>query len=144
MMEPFWQVWNVDTGECLHVLRGHALQIYSVAFDGIRIASGGIDTTVRVWDAESGSVLLRFHSSSYRVCFSATVSLSFRDILRWCVKCSYLPLPAFLRRVAQTAASSHFLFTTTIPCSASLPTTLLLPPFSLTPTFSSQPVMTDA
>lgn len=48
------QVWDVDTGVCIHVLRGHFHQIYSVAFDGVRIASGGLDTTVRVWDAETG------------------------------------------------------------------------------------------
>ena len=48
------KLWDVDTGQCLHVLRGHMHQIYSVAFDGVRIASGGLDTTVRVWDAVTG------------------------------------------------------------------------------------------
>lgn len=50
------QVWDVDTGECLHVLVGHEQEIYSVAFDGVRVVSGGMDTTVRVWDALSGLV----------------------------------------------------------------------------------------
>ena len=27
---------------------------YCVAFDGVKIASGGLDSTVRVWDAETG------------------------------------------------------------------------------------------
>jgi WD40 repeat protein len=48
------QLWNVDTGECLHVMRGHFHQIYSVVFDGVHIASGGLDTTVRVWNATNG------------------------------------------------------------------------------------------
>lgn len=48
------QLWNIDTGECLHVLRGHLHQIYSVAYDGKYIASGGLDTTVRVWDPTNG------------------------------------------------------------------------------------------
>lgn len=50
----FEKVWDIDTGECVHVLRGHFHQIYSVAFDGTYIASGGLDTTVRVWDANTG------------------------------------------------------------------------------------------
>ena len=48
------KVWDIDTGDCIHVLRGHFHQIYSVAFDGTYIASGGLDTTVRVWDANTG------------------------------------------------------------------------------------------
>ena len=50
------QIWNVDTGECLHILAGHNQEIYSVVFDGVRVVSGGMDTTVRVWDATTGSV----------------------------------------------------------------------------------------
>lgn len=61
-MNMAWQIWNVDTGECLHVLAGHEQEIYSVAFDGVRVVSGGMDTTVRVWDAISGSV---FPNDSY-------------------------------------------------------------------------------
>ncbi len=48
------QLWNVDTGECLHVLRGHTSKIYSVAFDGQRVVTGSLDSTVRVWSAENG------------------------------------------------------------------------------------------
>lgn len=56
LIDAALQIWNVDTGECLHVLDGHEQEIYSVAFDGVRVVSGGMDTTVRVWDAMSGSV----------------------------------------------------------------------------------------
>lgn len=55
-MDVPFQIWNVDTGECLYVLTGHDQEIYSVAFDGIRVVSGGMDTTVRVWDAMTGFV----------------------------------------------------------------------------------------
>ena len=56
------QLWNIDTGECLHVLRGHIHQIYSVAFNGQYIASGGMDTIVRLWDPVDGYVVPRASS----------------------------------------------------------------------------------
>src|SRR5260221_5411943 len=59
------QLWNVDTGECIRVLRGHHHQIYSVAFDGKFIATGSLDSTVRLWDFDSGKclALLQGHTS---------------------------------------------------------------------------------
>lgn len=56
LMDVPFQIWNVDTGKCLYVLTGHDQEIYSVAFNGIRVVSGGMDTTVRVWDAMTGFV----------------------------------------------------------------------------------------
>ncbi len=56
------QLWNVDTGECIRVLRGHHHQIYSVAFDGKFIATGSLDSTVRLWDFDSGKCLALLHS----------------------------------------------------------------------------------
>ncbi|KIM32662.1 hypothetical protein M408DRAFT_41207, partial [Serendipita vermifera MAFF 305830] len=44
-----------------NVLVGHEGSVYSVCFslDGKRIASGSADTTIRVWDAETGEVVAR-------------------------------------------------------------------------------------
>lgn len=48
------QLWDVDTGQCLFVYTGHFAQIYAVAFDGQRIATGSLDSTVRIWSARTG------------------------------------------------------------------------------------------
>jgi F-box and WD-40 domain protein CDC4 len=48
------QLWNLETGECLQVLRGHYHQIYDIAFDGEKVATGSLDSTVRIWSAATG------------------------------------------------------------------------------------------
>jgi WD40 repeat protein len=52
------RVFVTETGEQVLVLNGHTRPVHCVAFsvDGQRIASGGFDETVRVWD---GSPLVK-------------------------------------------------------------------------------------
>ena len=47
------------------MFRGHYHQIYAVAFDGERVATGSLDSTVRVWSAQTGEclALLQGHTS---------------------------------------------------------------------------------
>jgi WD40 repeat protein len=50
------RLWDVAKGQAVHVLTGHAAEVYAVAFavDGKRAVSGGNDKVVRVWDLEKG------------------------------------------------------------------------------------------
>ncbi|MFA7158472.1 MAG: hypothetical protein WC299_04145, partial [Kiritimatiellia bacterium] len=61
-------VWDLESGECLHILKGHSYGVLSVSVtpDGRWAVSGGVDKTLRVWDLENGECLriLQGHNSS--------------------------------------------------------------------------------
>merc|ERR1711988_805941 len=50
------RIWDVMSGECVHVLNGHSSGVSSVCYspDGKTLASGSYDNTVRIWDVMSG------------------------------------------------------------------------------------------
>ena len=64
--EPSVKITSAVSGEVVLELQGHTGEVNSVAVskDGKRLASGGGDNTVRVWDAQTGKELweLRGHS----------------------------------------------------------------------------------
>jgi WD40 repeat protein len=60
------RLWNPNTGELKHLLRGHKEDIVSIIFspDGRTLATGSEDGTARLWEVESGqstSTLTVFH-----------------------------------------------------------------------------------
>lgn len=63
------RVWNLKTGECLQILRGHQSTIRCIQMvDAKTIISGSRDTSVRIWDIEKGICLhvLNGHTSTVR------------------------------------------------------------------------------
>ncbi|GAA6027733.1 hypothetical protein JCM8097_008006 [Rhodosporidiobolus ruineniae] len=64
------RVWDVESGHCLHTLRGHTSTVRCMrVLDGRPVAvSGSRDKTVRVWDIENGECLhvLNGHQMSVR------------------------------------------------------------------------------
>lgn len=53
-------------GSALHVLRGHSAAVTSLSWlpDGSRLASGSLDTTVRLWSAADGSAIATINADS--------------------------------------------------------------------------------
>lgn len=47
------RLWDVDGGACLEHMAGHRGPIWSMQFDGRRVASGDDEGGVRLWDTQS-------------------------------------------------------------------------------------------
>lgn len=63
-------LWKVADRSCLRSFRGHKERVESVAVssDGRRIAAGGQDWTVRIWDAATGKELQVYDQQSPVLC----------------------------------------------------------------------------
>jgi WD40 repeat protein len=57
------RLWNVQSGEMIHALRGHEATVQQAEFspDGQWIASASWDRTVRIWQTETGELLRSIH-----------------------------------------------------------------------------------
>ena len=70
------RLWDMATGNCLRVLKGHTEEVYSVvcSADQQRALSGSWDHTLRLWNVESGQCLRVFRGHTgeiYGVAWSA-------------------------------------------------------------------------
>ena len=68
------RVWDIETGQCLHVLMGHVAAVRCVQYDGRRVVSGAYDFMVKVWDPETETCLHTLQGHANRV-----YSLQVRD-----------------------------------------------------------------
>jgi len=53
------RIWDVETGEIIHVLQNHYYDVASIAFspDSKLLASGGWEKKINLWDTSTGSLL---------------------------------------------------------------------------------------
>ena len=70
------RVFDLATGHRIFTLRGHTSEVWGVAFspDGRRIATSGLDRTIKLWETETGQevLTLRGHTNGVSsVAFSA-------------------------------------------------------------------------
>merc|ERR1711972_1107046 len=62
------RIWDVASGECLHMLEGHRDRVQDTDFssDGHKLLTASEDCTARIWDVSSGKCLctLEGHAST--------------------------------------------------------------------------------
>ena len=73
------RLWNVETGQCLHVLMGHMAAVRCVQYDGKRVVSGAYDYTVRVWDPYTETCIHILNGHTNRV-YSLQVGLLYKVV----------------------------------------------------------------
>lgn len=61
------RLWDIETGQCLHVLMGHVAAVRCVQYDGHKVVSGAYDYTVKVWDPETESCIHTLQGHTNRV-----------------------------------------------------------------------------
>ncbi|CEP17221.1 hypothetical protein [Parasitella parasitica] len=50
-------VWNLETGEILRTLKGHARCIRTLQFDDTKLVTGSMDNTLRIWNYHTGQCI---------------------------------------------------------------------------------------
>lgn len=70
------RIWNLDTGEVVRVLRGHARAVRALQFDQMVLFTGSMDGTVRMWNWRKGECMRVFEGHS-----DGVVSLNYNGYL---------------------------------------------------------------
>ena len=50
--QPLPQVWNAESGTCVHTLYGHTSTVRCMHLHSTKVVSGSRDATLRMWDVE--------------------------------------------------------------------------------------------
>lgn len=63
------RVWDIRTGQLIHLMEGHTQKVYSVVIDveRNRCMSGSMDSSVRIWDLATGECLKRLEGHTVLV-----------------------------------------------------------------------------
>ncbi len=80
-------MWDIGSGECLHVLVGHVAAVRCVQYDGRLVVSGAYDYMVKVWNPEREECLHTLSGHTNRVYSLQVLHLLLVDLSLW-----YLPL----------------------------------------------------
>ena len=74
------RMWDLDTGDCLHVLVGHLAAVRCVQYNGHLVVSGAYDYVVRIWDPETETCLHQLQGHQNRVYSLQVMEISFLNL----------------------------------------------------------------
>jgi WD40 repeat protein len=68
-VERMVKLWDIRTGECLSVLKGHTYPVLSLSFspDGNKLVSGSGDTSLIIWDIDNRSKIRQMKGHGFYV-----------------------------------------------------------------------------
>lgn len=48
------RIWNMETGACINVLKGHQRGVRALQFDSTKLITGSMDATLKIWSWRTG------------------------------------------------------------------------------------------
>ena len=61
------KIWDANTGQRYHTLKGHKMEIVCLSFDphGMLVATGSMDNTAKLWDVETGQEIFNLQDIDF-------------------------------------------------------------------------------